>query len=252
MNTETIAQPVAAKQLQEKPAKVEPKPQENGKGQAKIEIKSVKHVFTADERNRFGDDLARTIANLRGIEGELEQVKASFKSKITEAQARIDRLSTDLCGGFEMRDQRCQVRYFPKDRRKRYWLESANPDKDVPVLEEDMSKDDYQTELLNAESKFNHREEIVLFPRAGNDFGVMVVGETKGMWFAALRVQIGGNKLEERLDSEQACAKKRYDIIKRTGGRFADWLVERLGKDNAKGFQEPLEKAVLTQRERVE
>lgn len=251
MNTLTQQQPV--QQAQEKAAAPETKPAKNSTPQGpKIEVKSVKHVFTADERNKFGDELARAIAGLRNTEAELDQVKASFKSRITEAEARIDRLSTDLCGGFEMREQRCQVIYFPKDRKKRYWLEHDDPAKVPFALEEDMTKDDYQSELIQAESKFEHRCEIELFPRTANDFGVLCVGCFKGRWYSALRVAIGIRTLNQRLDSEQQSDKTRWGAIRRSALYLEGWLVDMLGQDNAKGFKEPIEKALNAQKERVE
>lgn len=224
----------------------------NGTPAPKFEIKAVRHSFTQDERNQFGGDLARTIGGLRGIEAEFDQVKASYKAKTTEAEARIDKLSTDLVNGFEMRQKRCFVIFNPKLKRKSFWLEGADASKDEPVLTEEMTREDFQADLIQAESKFNHRCEIEICPRAGSDFGLLIVGEYGGSWFAALRVSVGAQKLEERLDSEQPSAKKRFDIIKRAADRFTTWTVERLGKEAAKGFKDPLEKAVQSQKERAE
>ena len=242
----TIPQQPAAKQEPDKPENETP---------PKIEVKTIKHTFDQDERNQIGGDLARGIANLRGIDTEFDQVKASYKAKLTEAEAKMDKLSTDLMNGFEMRDRRCVVVYRPRDRKKDYIAEEDWDDfgaEALPALTEDMSQSDFQAELLQAESRFDHRAAIALFPSAGSDFGTLIVGELKGNWFAALRAQIGGHKLEERLDSEQSCAKKRYDIVRRTAVRFFDWLNERLGKEAAKGFKDAIEKAVEAQKEKVE
>jgi hypothetical protein len=74
-------------------------------------IKSVKHTFTPAERGGLGDDLARAIGALRGVETEFDGIKASYKAKTAEVEARIDGLSTNLINGFDMRNERCVVVY---------------------------------------------------------------------------------------------------------------------------------------------
>lgn len=221
----------------------------------KIETKSVKHKFTVEELSTIGGDLARSISDLRALQAELDQVKASFKAKTTEAEARIDSLSTARMSGFEYRQERCQVLCFPKLREKHYWLE-ATPAEEIgafpPILIEPMTAADFEQDLIRAESKFEAREEITLFPPAGNDTGIMVVGRFKDKWFAALRVKIGQRTLDERLDTEQPCSKKRADMIKRAAKRLGEWLFDSLGKDAAKGFEEPIAAAVEGQMEREE
>lgn len=218
----------------------------------KIEVKAVKHIFTPEERNAIGGDLARAIGTARGVEAEFTQVKASYKAKETEATARIDSLSTSLMNGFEVRQERCSVVYQPALRKKLYYIEGVDPAKGEPVLTEDMTAADFEQDLIQAESKFELREEIELFPPAGADNGVMVVGRFGDKWFAALRVQIGQRKLSERLDSEQPCAKKRYDQIKRKTKALQSWLVDNLGADTAKGFEGPIQAAVEAHKEREE
>lgn len=217
----------------------------------KIEVKPIRHAFTSEERNQLGSDLARQIGTLRGVDAEFDQVKASYKAKQTEAEAKIDSLSTALMNGFEIRPTRVRVEYRPKERRKAYFLEEAPADSE-PVLVEDMTNDDFQADLLQAESKFEHREEIELFNRTASDRGVMVVGKFANSWYAALRVNIGQRRLEERLDSEQPSSKKRFDMITRAAGRFNEWLVDNLGKEAAKGFADAVVEAIQPHRERVE
>ena len=60
------------------------------------ETKTIKHTYTHEEREQLGSDLAQAFGGLRGIESELDSIKASYKSKTAEAEARIDRLSTDI------------------------------------------------------------------------------------------------------------------------------------------------------------
>ena len=229
------------------------------KPEPKIEIKSVKHTFTPVEREDLGSGLARCIGTCRGIETEFDQVKASFKAKLTEAEARIDNLSTSLVNGFEMRNERCAVVYRPADRKKDYFLETSfkaaaeqgwHGQLD-PALTEDMTRDDFQAELIQAESKFDCREEIELFNPTDSDSGVLVVGRFGQKWFSALRVKIGKLVLEERLDSEQKAFKFRPDAVAMGVKRISEWSKANL-KDLAKGFEESFRGVAEAHKERQE
>lgn len=226
----------------------------------KIETKSVKHIFTGPERESIGSQLAGTVGGLRGINAEFDQVKAAFKAKITEAEARIDNLSTSLVNGFEMRNERCVVVYRPQDRKKDYYLES-----DLPVLErsqvgeciapfpalcEDMSREDFQAELIQAESKFDEQDTIDLFQPTETDFGRLVLGKFAGKWFAALRIKIGRMELTERMDSEQRSFKTRASAVADYVLRAGVWLKENL-REHAKGFEAALASVVEANREKV-
>ena len=223
----------------------------------KIETKSVKHDFTTEEHRQVGGDLARCISGLRGIEAEFDQVKASYKSKTTEAEARIDKISTDITNGFEFRNERCVVILDLKESKKYFYLESALvkgelPNDAIPVITEPLTDADRQTELLEAESKFDARQDIELFQPAGEDSGVLTVGRLGGKWFSALRIKIGTRIINERLDSEQACSKKRADQVKRACKRFGEWLDENLGREEAKGFKNAVELVKAEHAEREE
>lgn len=226
---------------------------------AKIEIKNIKHTFTSDERNDLGGQLARSIGGLRGIEAEFDQVKASYKAKVTEAEAKIDNLSTGLVNGFEMRNERCRVNFRPKDREKDYVLESDFEKYTAGklggaltvVLTEPMAKDDYQAELVLAESKFDAREEINLFQPTDTDRGVLIVGRFAGKWYSALRVKIGKLTLDERLDSEQRAFKLRPDAVRHAVKRVKDWAKENLQK-HADGFIPGFDAAFEAQKDRAE
>ena len=212
----------------------------------KVEVKSVKHDFTTDEHRQLGGDLARCISGLRGIEAEFDQVKASYKSKTTEAEARIDKISTDITNGFEFRNERCLVILDLKESKKHFYLESALVKGELPkglepVLTEPLTDADRQTELLEAESEFDARQDIALFPATESDSGILTVGRLGGKWYSALRIKIGTRVINERLDSEQACSKKRTDQIKRACKRFVEWVEENLGREEAKGFKNQIE-----------
>lgn len=217
----------------------------------KVETKSIKHTFTTDERNNIGGDLARAIANMRNTEAEFEQVKAGYKARTTECEARIDNLSTSLMNGFEMRNEKCVVVFRPKDRKKDYYLESEFTEKNgesVLLLTEDMNSDDFAQELIQAESKFDDREEIPLFATAGSDYGSLIVGRFSGKWFSALRVKIGRWELAERLDSEQKCFKHRPDAVKTAVKRVQAWAKDHL-KDHAKGFDDSFQSVIEAHKE---
>lgn len=218
----------------------------------RIETKQLRHDFTDLEKAGMGGDLSRTIAGLRQIEAEADESKQAFKAKIASAEAEVDRISTSLMNGWEFRHKRCRVVLRPKDRKKDFYLED-DPADAKPVLTEEMTQADYELDLIQAESRFDSREEINLFPPAGASQGILVVGRFKGRWFTALRINIDNrHRIEERLDSEQKSVKERFDAIKLASERALQWLVSTLGEDNAKGFRDPIAKAVEPHKERAE
>ncbi len=226
-----------------KPNTMKPKP--------KIEAKFVKHTFTDFERLEFASSLGQAIAAARNVESEFKSVKASFNLRTEEAKAKIDSLGDKLQAGFEMREKRCRVVYDAKARRKYYFLEDA-PEDALPVADEPMNGDDFQQDLIIAESVFEQRDELPLFLPAGNDRGVLVIGRLAGKWYTALRIQVGGKTISERLDSEQPSAKERADAIRKGAKRAKEWLVDNLGKDAFDGFKASIEELVRSNEERVE
>jgi hypothetical protein len=124
----------------------------------KLEVKSVKHVFSLEERDEVGGMLARALATLRGINAEFDEVKASYKFKIAEAEAAIGSLETKRTNGFEWRQENCRVVYRAADRKKDYYLEHSPDDPKYfpPVLTENMTTEDFQAEL---ELKQQEKEE---------------------------------------------------------------------------------------------
>lgn len=65
------------------------------KPEPKIEIKSIRHNFTAEERSDLGGILARAVGSLRGIESEFDQVKAGYKAKTTAAEAQYQHVGSE-------------------------------------------------------------------------------------------------------------------------------------------------------------
>lgn len=225
----------------------------------KIETKSIKHTFTPEEVLQLNRDFRRSYDSLKSVEAEFDSVKATYKAKTTEAESRMETLSATLNAGFEMRPEKCRVLFAPHQLKKFYYLESAfgvyrngEPMDDLndPVLVEPMTPDDFQAELIEAEAKFELREEIPLFAPANDDNGMLIVGRFGKKWYAALRVKIGTRILGEGLDSEQPASKERFDAIKRGCKRFNDWLNANLGVDSAKGFQNSIADVLAKHKER--
>jgi hypothetical protein len=228
----------------------------------RIETKSVKHTFIPDEIAKLNIDFRQAFAGVKSVEAEFDSVKATYKAKITEASSRMVTLDATLSAGFEMRNEKCVLVFNIKESKKLYYLESDLEGKDVekngippgldPVLIEPMTPADFQTELVEAESKFEFREEISLFTPANEDSGVLIVGRFGKLWYSALRVKIGTRIIVERLDSEQLASKKRFDAVKRGAKRFTDWLIENMGEEASKGFQNVLADVLIAHKEREE
>jgi hypothetical protein len=221
----------------------------------KIEVKYIKHTFSSEEKNTLGQNLARAFSDRRGKEAEFDQVKAHFKSEIAEKDARIENLSTSLVNGFDMRNESCVVILAPEQKKKFFYLEAGfNPaEPREPALVEEMTPADFQQELLEAESKFEKREEIALFQATDGAFGAVVVGTFNGRWYSALRIHVGRHEIMERLDTEQKGFKNRHDAVARAAKLASEWFKEKF-KADAKGFEQPMLDAIAphVQPDRVE
>lgn len=212
----------------------------------KTEVKNIKHAYTDTELNELGASLARAIGTLRGIENEFDQVKSSYKAKTSEAEAKIDSLSTSRVNGFEMRNEKCVVVFRPKQREKDFYLETEFNDKDgkaTVLLTESMNQEDYALELFQAESVFDLRTELELFKPVDDDRGILIVGKFGKLWYQALRVKIGKLELTERLDSEQKGFKERADAVSSAAKRMKEWLTKNL-KDRSRGFEDGINAVV--------
>lgn len=228
---------------------------DNGTNGHRIVEKMVRHTFTDAERHDLGATLARSIGERRVLEAECDQVKASYKARLSEVEAKVESVATDLSNGFDYRNKPCVVLFKPKDRKK-FFIPREDFERDgeeaEPAVVEEMTQDDYQADLIEAESVFESREEIQLFPVAGADRGVLAIGRLKGKWFTALRIRVGRHHIDERLDTEQRSCKLRQDAVNRGAKRASDWLLDTLGKDAAAGFKDAILNAVEAQKEREE
>lgn len=218
---------------------------------SKTEKKQIRHVYTDAENLALGRELSQAITRARLLEDEFDKVKAGYKARESAASAEIGIASSKIEMGFELRDAMCVVVYRPKDRMKDYYLEDDKALSKV-VLTEEMTQEDYQMDLVEAESKFDRREEIPLFPEAGVSRGVLVVGRWAERWYSALRIQVGDRRIQERLDSEQKSVVERADAVKLGALRARDWLVSTLGEKSAEGFFKPILDVVEQHKEREE
>lgn len=221
--------------------------------------KSVKHTFCAEEIANLNKDFGAAYDAVKSAEADFDAVKAVHKSKLTEAESKMTTLRATINAGFEYREKECVVIFRTEQGQKDFYLPSAfdnqNPGipnaESEPVLTEPMTAADFEQGLIQAESAFENRVELILW-EAGGDEGRMIVGSLKGKWFTAIRGNVGAQKIEERLDGEQMATKKRFDAIARAAKRVQEWLKATLGKDAAKGFEEPITNVVEGEKERVE
>lgn len=70
---------------------------------------NVKHSITDKEMAELARDQSRQIQMKRSHEAEFAQIKTSYKAKIEEAEASIQRIAISIQGGFEMRNVRCLI-----------------------------------------------------------------------------------------------------------------------------------------------
>lgn len=218
-----------------------------------IVTRSIKHTFAPDEVAKLNVDFGNAYDAVKSAEADFDAIKAVHKAKITEAESRMTTLRATINAGFEMRDKELMVVFRPKDKKKDFYLTDGKPPttEQCPILTEDMTKDDFHQELIQAESAFDKRKELELW-LAGNDQGRLIIGTLSNRWFSALRCNIGTNELVERLDSEQMSFKVRHDAIKRAAKRCLDWIKETIGKDEAKGFEEKINAVLEAEKEKAE
>lgn len=219
--------------------------------------KNVKHTFTQEEIAALNVEFRQAYANMKAVEADVAAEKSRLKAKMDEAQAQMDLKNATLQAGYEMRVKDCVVIFRPADKKKDFYLlpqfQSTGeliPD-ELPVITDDMTQDDFERDLIEAESAFENKAELTLW-ETGSDKGKLVVGALNCRWFAAVRGNVGALKIEERLDSEQMATKKRFDAISRASKRVNEWLKINLGKDTAKGFADTIYQVVDAEAEKAE
>lgn len=127
--------------------------------------KSVKHIFSPNETKQLNVDFRQSYANLKAVEADADSVKSQLKAKVTEAESRMETLNATLQAGFEMRDKECIVVFRPADRKKDFYLASPAGDKLFmePALTEAMTQQDFEQDLVQAESVFSDKTDLVMW-----------------------------------------------------------------------------------------
>lgn len=126
----------------------------------KIETKAVKHFFTNEELLSLGSEIAGKITSVAQLENDLKSVKKQYDSRIQTENAEMAGLSSKIQAKFELRPTRVFAVFRAADREKDYYAEGTdltNQDPcPTPLLTEPMTGDDFQIDLIQAESKFDH------------------------------------------------------------------------------------------------
>jgi hypothetical protein len=214
--------------------------------------RSIKHTFTAEERDVLSHDLVNALDQKTSTEMEFDAIKSSFKARIAESESRVNTIAANIRAGFEMRVVDCVVVFRREEGEKDFHLAADwGTVNERPVLTEKMTEDDYQQELFDAEAEFDQKTAIELFKPTATDFGSLIVGYLEKRWYSALRVKVGSHELSERLDSEQQAFKSRADAIRIAAGRALKWLKEKTG-DSWKGFEAAVKAATEAEKEKVE
>lgn len=213
--------------------------------------KSVKHQFTPPEVAQLNVDFGQAYDAVRSAEADFDAVKAVHKAKIQEAETKMVLLRATINAGFEYRETELKVVFFPAEKKKRYYLPDHPIKEELALMVEDMSPEDFQQDLIQAESIFSDRKELTLW-QAGNDLGLLILGQLAGRWYSALRCNVGPTKLEERLDSEQKATKQRGPAILCAVSRLSRWLDSFLDRDIANDFMDKINAAVKAEADKVE
>ena len=204
--------------------------------------KSVKHTFTPAEIAMLNVDFGNAYDALGTAVADFDAIKAVHKATIQQAESKMTGLRASINAGFEYREKELEVVFRPASKKKDFYAPSDNASNvKTLVLTEDMTSDDFQQDLLQAESIFSNRKELSLW-LAGNDTGWLIIGQLGAKWYSALRGNVGAQKIEERLDSEQKAYKTREAAVNTACTRTLEWLEATLGKEAAKGFCDGIKK----------
>lgn len=214
--------------------------------------RQVKHTFDPAEIAQLNVEFGQAYDALQTIEAEFASVKASYKAKLEEAGSRMVTLRATINAGFDLRLTELEVIFRPSDKKKDFFtIPKSDAEPSALVLSEDMSPEDFQQDLIQAESIFSKRKELTLWA-AGDDHGILIVGQLGGKWYSALRGNVGTVKLEERLDSEQKAYRTRISAITIAADRALKWLEETFGPETCKGFLEGINNVLKAEADKVE
>lgn len=220
---------------------------EDKKPKPLIVDRPVRHKFSDEEMAALARKLGGELDQLNAYKDEFDSIKSTWKGKIETSEANVSAIGSLCRSGFEFRITPCVVTFDVPAKLKRFFVADTNE----PAGEEKMTPDDYQAELLQAESVFDRRETIPLYD-ANTDKGVIVVGMFKSRWYAAARLNVGEKRLTQRMDSEQKPYKNRFDAIQAVSKGALAWIEENVDVKAAKGFVDVFNKAIEPHKERAE
>lgn len=207
------------------------------------ELKLVKHEFTSPERDELGGRLAQSISQLRGVEAELEQMKSAYKARVSECEARIEKLHTDRLNGFEMREKLCRVEFDISNRKKNFFPIDA-PDAAFPALVERLTDADLQTRLPGLGTE---PVTVTVLPDDGEtrgDFRLWpVVRNSRPLVAATASFAVGDYELDESPDGSPAFGDQRGALTAAVN-RVRAWLIEKFDVGTADGFEPQLQAAI--------
>lgn len=106
-------------------------------------IETIKYQFTQEEHQSNCDQLARYNIEHNQIENEKKEVMSSYKAKLDENRARIDKFANYVSNGFEVKEENCEV-FLDFDRKKRVYKSIRTG---AIVKETDFYHDDLQMVL---------------------------------------------------------------------------------------------------------
>ncbi len=92
------------------------------------ELRNVKHTFSPDELQKFSRQLAEACASKDSLDAEKKSVMSSYKSKIDDADAKVQLLSKHINMGYEHRMAECEVRKNFETGKKEYWFDKKKVD----------------------------------------------------------------------------------------------------------------------------
>lgn len=124
----------------------------------KTEKRSLRHEFTAKEIHDHSVALAMKNKELQSLEDEKKTVTSQYKARMNEAQETINKLSSYVTDGFEMRQVDCEIQYNkPKQGQKTIIRKDLNKTHAVEQMTDDdwtlftQPEDNGVSELLEAE-----------------------------------------------------------------------------------------------------
>jgi hypothetical protein len=99
-----------------------------------------KYQFKPEEVAQNSDQLARFVIEKKEIESDFREVKSSYKAKLDEKDAQINKYSHYVAQGFDMRDVECRVLVNYKEKVKQYISIATNE----VIKTEELNNEDYQ------------------------------------------------------------------------------------------------------------